>query len=483
MGVLDGLKPEKVFKFFEEISMIPRCSGNEKAISDYLVKFAKERNLEYIQDDALNVIIKKPATPGYENVPGVIIQGHIDMVCEKTSDSNHDFSKDPLKLQIDGDFIKATNTTLGADNGIAVAYALAILDSDDIEHPYIEVLMTTEEETGMGGANALDPELLKGKVLLNIDSEEEGIFYVSCAGGLRDIITLPIEFMDAPSGFKSYEIKVFGLQGGHSGMEIIKQRGNANKLLGRVLYDLNKKIEVYGISIDGGDKSNAIPREATAKILAKDKTKLIEIIDYWKNVFKNEFSITDPDVELSVNEIEHYNKVMTKDSFEKAINILMLVHDGIQSMSKAIEGLVESSSNLGVVKTFDNRIEFTSATRSSVETLRDLIHNKAEIIAKLNGSKITTNAPYPAWEYKKDSKIRELMKKVYKDMYGKEPEITAIHAGLECGILSGKMKDVDMISFGPNIYGAHTPEEKLSISSTQRVWEFLLNVLKEMKNY
>ncbi|APT75847.1 aminoacyl-histidine dipeptidase [Marinitoga sp. 1135] len=483
MGVLDGLKPEKVFKFFEEISMIPRCSGNEKAISDYLVKFAKERNLEYIQDDALNVIIKKPATPGYENVPGVIIQGHIDMVCEKTSDSNHDFSKDPLKLQIDGDFIKATNTTLGADNGIAVAYALAILDSDDIEHPYIEVLMTTEEETGMGGANALDPELLKGKVLLNIDSEEEGIFYVSCAGGLRDIITLPIEFMDAPSGFKSYEIKVFGLQGGHSGMEIIKQRGNANKLLGRVLYDLNKKIEVYGISIDGGDKSNAIPREATAKILAKDKTKLIEIIDYWKNVFKNEFSITDPDVELSVNEIEHYNKVMTKDSFEKAINILMLVHDGIQTMSKAIEGLVESSSNLGVVKTFDNRIEFTSATRSSVETLRDLIHNKAEIIAKLNGAKITTNAPYPAWEYKKDSKIRELMKKVYKDMYGKEPEITAIHAGLECGILSGKMKDVDMISFGPNIYGAHTPEEKLSISSTQRVWEFLLNVLKEMKNY
>ncbi|AEX85369.1 aminoacyl-histidine dipeptidase [Marinitoga piezophila KA3] len=483
MGVLDGLKPEKVFKFFEEISMIPRCSGNEKAISDYLVKFAKERNLEYIQDDALNVIIKKPATPGYENVPGVIIQGHIDMVCEKTSDSNHDFSKDPLKLQIDGDFIKATNTTLGADNGIAVAYALAILDSDDIEHPYIEVLMTTEEETGMGGANALDPELLKGKVLLNIDSEEEGIFYVSCAGGLRDIITLPIEFMDAPSGFKSYEIKVFGLQGGHSGMEIIKQRGNANKLLGRVLYDLNKKIEVYGISIDGGDKSNAIPREATAKILTKDKAKLIEIIDYWKKVFKNEFSITDPDVELSVNEIEHYNKVMTKDSFEKAINILMLVHDGIQTMSKAIEGLVESSSNLGVVKTFDNRIEFTSATRSSVETLRDLIHNKAEIIAKLNGAKITTNAPYPAWEYKKDSKIRELMKKVYKDMYGKEPEITAIHAGLECGILSGKMKDVDMISFGPNIYGAHTPEEKLSISSTQRVWEFLLNVLKEMKNY
>ncbi|KAF2955822.1 aminoacyl-histidine dipeptidase [Marinitoga sp. 38H-ov] len=482
MMILKDLEPKKVFYFFEEISKIPRCSGNEKAISDYLVNFAKERNLEYIQDKALNVIIKKPATKGYENVPGVIIQGHIDMVCEKTSDSDHDFSKDPIKLQIDGDYIKATNTTLGADNGIAVAYALALLDSNDIEHPAIEALFTTEEETGMTGANELDTKLLNGKVLLNIDSEEEGIFYVSCAGGLRDIITLPIEFEEVKENYTGLRIKVYGLLGGHSGMEIIKQRGNANKLLGRVLYDL-LKYDIRGIYINGGDKSNAIPREAYADILVKDIETINERVKYLEEVFKNELSITDPDVKISIEKIESTDKVMKKSSFEKAINILMLVHDGVQTMSKAIEGLVESSSNLGVVKTFENRIEFTSATRSSVETLRDFIHNKSEIIAKLNGATITTSAPYPAWEYKQDSKIRELMKRVYKDMYGKDPEIAAIHAGLECGILSGKMKDVDMISFGPNLYDVHTPQEKMSISSVKRTWEFLLEVLKEMKNY
>ncbi|OQY09640.1 MAG: aminoacyl-histidine dipeptidase [Marinitoga sp. 4572_148] len=464
------------------MSKIPRCSGNEKAISDYLVNFAKERNLEYIQDKALNVIIKKPATKGYENVPCVIIQGHIDMVCEKTSDSDHDFSKEPIKLRVEGDYIKATNTTLGADNGIAVAYALALLDSDDIEHPAIEALFTTEEETGMTGANELDPKLLKGKVLLNIDSEEEGIFYVSCAGGLRDIITLPIEFENVDDNYTALRIKIFGLLGGHSGMEIIKQRGNANKLLGRVLYDL-LKYDIRGIAINGGDKSNAIPREAYADILVNDVEKIKDRVKYWEEVFKNEYNITDSDVKVSVEMMENPGKAMKKEAFERAVNILMLVHDGVQTMSKAIEGLVESSSNLGVVKTYENRIEFTSATRSSVETLRDYIHNKSEIIAKLNGATITTNAPYPAWEYKPDSKIRELMKKVYKNMYGKEPEIAAIHAGLECGILSGKMKDVDMISFGPNLYDVHTPQEKMEISSVKRVWEFLLEVLKEMKNY
>ncbi|SHE39637.1 dipeptidase D [Marinitoga hydrogenitolerans DSM 16785] len=482
MGVLKGLKPEKVFYYFEEISQIPRCSGNEKAISDYLVNFAKERNLEYIQDKALNVIIRKPATKGYESAPGVIIQGHIDMVCEKTSDSNHDFSKDPIKLQIDGDYIKATNTTLGADNGIAVAYALAILDSKDIAHPEIEALFTTEEETGMTGANELDPSLLNGKVLLNIDSEEEGIFYVSCAGGLRDVITLPVEFKK-PENKYGIRLKVFGLQGGHSGMEIIKQRGNANKLLGRVLYDLNKKIKVECASINGGDKSNAIPREATAELIIDNIEKAKQIVEYWDKTFKNELSVSDPKVKVSIEEIEKSERVLTKESFEKAIYILMLVHDGVQTMSKSIEGLVESSSNLGVVKTYTNRIEFTSATRSSVETLRDLIHNKTEIITKLVGAELNTNAPYPAWEYKPDSRIRELMKKVYKDMYGKEPEIAAIHAGLECGILSGKMKDVDMISFGPNLYDVHTPQEKMSISSVKRVWEFLVEVLKQIKNY
>ncbi|WGS65491.1 aminoacyl-histidine dipeptidase [Marinitoga aeolica] len=482
MRVLEGLEPEKVFYFFEEISKIPRCSGNEKAISDYLVNFAKERNLEYIQDKALNVIIKKPATKGYENIPGVIIQGHIDMVCEKTSDSTHDFSKDPIKLQIEGDYIKATNTTLGADNGIAVAYALALLDSNDIEHPAIEALFTTEEETGMTGANELDPKLLNGKVLLNIDSEEEGIFYVSCAGGLRDIITLPIEYVESKNKY-GLKLKISGLQGGHSGMEIIKQRGNANKLLGRVLYDLMKKTDLECATINGGDKSNAIPREAEAEIVVNDIRKTKEIVEYWQRTFSNELSISDPNVKVDLEEIEKPSKVLSNYSFEKAVNILMLVHDGVQTMSKAIEGLVESSSNLGVVKTYENRIEFTSATRSSVETLRDFIHNKSEIIAKLNGASITTNAPYPAWEYKPDSKIRELMKKVYKNMYGKDPEIAAIHAGLECGILSGKMKDVDMISFGPNLYDVHTPQEKMSISSVRRTWEFLLEVLKEMKNY
>jgi dipeptidase D len=483
-NVLKDLKPYDVFKYFEEITQIPRGSGNEKGISDYLVAFAKEHNLEVIQDEALNVIIKKPGTAGYENAPTVIIQGHMDMVNEKNQGTEHDFDKDPLKLRIEGDMLYATGTTLGADNGIAMAYGMALLASKEIPHPPLEVLMTTDEETGMSGAMALNPEHLDGRILVNIDSEEEGKLLVSCAGGVRATATLPITWEPVDEEKTALAIRIRGLKGGHSGMEIHKGRGNSNKLMGRILYDLQDAASYDLCALNGGAKSNAIPREADATVLinAQDVDGVKALIQRWNEILKNELKASDPEVNVQVEVLpDRYNKMFSKETTKKAVRLLYLIPNGIQTMSMEIPGLVQSSTNLGVVTTSEEEITFDSATRSSVRTLKEDLVYQSTLVAQVVGAQFQTRADYPDWQYDADSKIRKVFERVYKEMTGNDPEIVAIHAGVECGLFKEKFGEIDMISFGPNLYDVHTPDEHISISSTEKMWDYLLLVLKEIK--
>ena len=483
MKILQNLEPKAVFQYFEEISNIPRGSGNEKGISDYLLNFGKELGLESIQDEALNVIIKKPGTPGYENAPTVIIQGHMDMVCEKNNGVEHDFEKDPLKLRIVDDYIYATDTTLGADNGIAVAYAMAILASNDIPHPPIEVLSTTDEETGMSGAMAIKKENLQGKILINLDNEEEGDLLVSCAGGVRSTATLKVDEQEIGSK-KLIKINISGLKGGHSGMDIIKERGNSNKILGRVLKGLLREVKFNLVSLNGGSKNNAIPREAEAIIAVNpnDENTAIEVINNWNNIIENELRAQDPGlkIEASITDIKTC-KEFTDESTKKVVDLLYIYPNGINTKSTEIEGLVESSTNLGVLTTKDGVVEFDSAIRSSIPSLKEEIVLRSKTIVELLGGKFETTSDYPGWEYDPNSKVRDICQKVHKDMYGKEAKIVAIHAGVECGLFNEKLGNLDMISFGPNLYDVHTPDEHMSISSVKNCYEYLLGILKEIR--
>ncbi|PKM94815.1 MAG: aminoacyl-histidine dipeptidase [Firmicutes bacterium HGW-Firmicutes-1] len=480
MNILYKLSHKEVFGFFEELTAIPRTSGNEQQVSDYLVNFAKERGLEVFQDKALNVIIKKNGTKGYEKLEPVIIQGHMDMVGEKTSTSTHDFSKDPLKLRIVDDFIYATDTTLGGDNGIAVAYGLAILDAKKLKHPPLELLITTDEETGMFGAAALSAENLSGKTLLNIDTEEEGIFIVSCAGGLTSTVTFSPKYQDL-SGIVM-EVSVTDLQGGHSGMEIIKQRGNAIKLLGRVLNRLNVEVEIKLVTMKGGAKHNAISREAYATIAfpEENKVQVSEIIKEMDTIFKAENRVEDPKIKVSIKKASG-DQMMTTNSSKKIIGYMMTVPDGIQRMSSDIKGLVESSLNLGVLEDIAGKIVFTHAVRSSRKSKKAEITQTLATLAGLTGGVVNNTGDYPEWQYEEDSKIRKIAIETYKGLYKKEPEISAIHAGLECGLLKKLLQGTDMISFGPNLFDVHTPGEHMSISSIERTYTFLTTLLENLK--
>lgn len=479
---LQGLKSYEVFKFFNEMNQIPRGSKNEKAVSDWLVSFAKERNLEVVQDKALNVVIRKPGTKGYENSPIVVIQGHMDMVCEKEESSNHDFLKDPIEFIVEGDTLRANGTTLGADDGIAVAMGLAILDSNDISHAPIELLVTTEEEVGMGGAENLDISNVKGRTLINIDSEDEGVLLVSCSGGVRSVMSVPVEREDNDKN--CFKITVEGLQGGHSGMEIDKERGNANKIMGRILYDIKKNMCFKIVSVNGGAKMNAIPRSCEAVVATCDDNsdKLKEIICKWQGILSTELAAQDKEVKVSIVGSSKESKRFTKETTERVINALVLIPNGVQSMSMAIKGLVESSTNVGIVKTTDEIVEFESAIRSSVSTLKEEIVRRSEVVAQVCNGTLRLEADYPAWEYNPDSKLRDTCVEVFKGMYGKEPEISAIHAGLECGLFGGKFNgEMDMISMGPDTFDVHTPKEHISISSIDRVYDYLINVLAKLK--
>ena len=483
MKVLQNLEPKAVFEYFEEISNIPRGSGNEKEISDYLLNFGKRLGLESIQDEALNIIIKKPGTKGYENAPTVIIQGHMDMVCEKNNGIEHDFEKDPLKLRIVDDYIYATDTTLGADNGIAVAYAMAILASDDIPHPPIEVLITTDEETGMSGAMAINKEHIDGKILINLDNEEEGYLLVSCAGGIRSNATIDVNYQ-AINDKKLIKINISGLKGGHSGMDIIKERGNSNKILGRILKGLLREVKFNLVSLNGGSKNNAIPREAEAVIAinVNDENIVVDIINNWNTIISNELRAQDPGLKIEASIYSNNEgKEFTDECTSKVVNLLYLYPNGINTKSTEIEGLVESSTNLGVLTTVDNKVIFDSAIRSSVPSLKEEIVLISKTIVELLGGDFSTTSDYPAWEYNPNSKIREICQNVHKEMYGKEAEIVAIHAGVECGLFNEKLGNLDMISFGPNLYDVHTPDEHMSISSVRNCYEYLKAILKEIK--
>lgn len=481
---LKDLQPVDVFKYFEKLSQIPRGSGNEKEVSDYLVSFAKENNLEYIQDSALNVVITKKASQGYENSPLIVLQGHMDMVNEKDTDIEHDFSKDPLKLRIVEDRVYATGTTLGADNGIAVAMGLAILASNEYQHPAIELLVTTSEETGMDGAFELDSHNIKGRTLINIDSEEEGTILVSCAGGVTAKVSIPAKYESVNEKLISYLIKIRGLKGGHSGMEIDKERGNSNKLMGRILMTIFSEIDIRLSSLNGGSKHNAIPRESDAVILVKAEDSILveKKISECEEIFKNELRTPDPDIRVDIKVLDTLpSQMFSKESTANIINYLYLIINGVNSMSMDIKGLVESSLNLGVVTTHKDGVEFISSIRSSVKSLKHELYNRLFVTAKINSGSVVSDSDYPEWAYNPNSKIRTIFETVYEKMYGKKPHISAIHAGLECGLFAEKFGEIDAISFGPNLYDVHTPNESMSISSVQRTWAYLLEVLKNIK--
>lgn len=482
MRVLENLQPERVFYHFEEIAKIPHGSGNTKQISDYLVAFAKEHDLEYYQDEINNVIIIKEATEGYENAEAVIIQGHMDMVCEKESDCNIDFEKDGLDLYVEDGFVKARGTTLGGDDGIAVAYGLALLEATDIAHPRLELVITVDEETGMDGAYGIDLSMLKGKKMLNIDSDEEGIFLTSCAGGTSVEATIPVKRTTQIGVVLN--VKVDGLFGGHSGAEIHKERGNASILMGRVLNNIANEVPFGIISLAGGLKNNAIPRECNASILVPEEAvSLVEtIISEQSEIFKKEFFASDADVQVtSVNAGVQEASILDFASINQVLAYLRLVPNGVQHMSQAIPGLVETSLNLGIMELKEDVFVTDTSIRSSVGSRKEDLRDKLVNIIELVGGEAEVVGDYPAWEYKAESKLREEIAASYKAVYGKEPVFTAIHAGLECGILSEKIEDLDCVSFGPANYDIHTPQERLNIESTERVWNFLVEYLKQAR--
>ena len=467
---LEGLQPEKVFYWFEKLCAIPHGSGNTKRISDFLVSFAKEYGYAYEQDALNNVIIYAPATAGYEDKAPVILQGHMDMVCEKDETCPIDMETEGLDVTHDGEFVFAKGTTLGGDDGIAVAYALAILSDDSIPHPALEVVITVDEETGMEGAAGIDLSRLKGKMLLNIDSEDEGIFTVSCAGGARSTISLPIE-RRAVYG-PCVRLTVEGLQGGHSGVEIHKKRANANKVMGEFLGRVQQLMPLCITKLQGGAKDNAIPRSCQVTLVALGM--YIERINDVAEALQKEIreNYDEPYAIVRGDDVDALGgNALTTECTSKVIALLNAAPNGVQSWSEDIPGLVQTSLNLGIA-TLSDRLELTFAVRSSVNKEKEDLLARLKELAAFYDAEYTQRGEYPAWEYKKDSPLRDTMVEVYTRMYGKEPQVVAIHAGLECGLLSEKIEDLDCVSLGPQMHDIHTSREKLDIASTKRVWEF-----------
>lgn len=471
---------KEVFRFFQEICAIPHGSGNVEAISDYLVDFAKKRNLEYVQDDVKNVIIIKGATPGYEVEEPLILQGHMDMVAVKKPGCTKDMKTEGLDLGIDGDWLYAEGTSLGGDDGIAVAYMLAILDSDAIAHPRIEALITVDEETGMDGARAIDLSVCKGKRMLNLDSEEEGIFLTSCAGGARLHGCLPVEY-EQMTGCR-YRISVEGLLGGHSGGEIHKERGNSNCLAGRIAFALQKAADVRLISVEGGLADNAIPRCTQMELAVRmEEAEAFEnALQEASEKIKKELAVKDPGFAVAIQDKEEGTfKVLTKESSEKAAFLLLVLPNGVQAMSADIPGLVQTSLNLGILKLSEGSMHLDYSVRSSVGSEKEALLDKLKAILDSQGAGYEVTGDYPAWEYKKDSVLRDKMIAVYQELYHEMPKIEAIHAGLECGILSGKIDGLDCVSIGPDMRDIHTTEERLNIPSVERVWKYIISVLSK----
>lgn len=471
MRVLTDLQPKAVMHYFEELCAIPHGSLDTKRISDYCVRFAEERGLKYIQDANNNVVIYKAATPGYEEHPTVILQGHLDMVCEKDDDCDIDFSVDGLRLCHDGEFIFAKGTTLGGDDGIAIAYALALLDAKDLKHPALECVFTVDEEIGMLGADAMDMSVLKGRLLLNCDSEDEGVLTISCAGGARSDFKVPVAF--EPAG-TCYRVAVEDLLGGHSGVEIHKGRANSNKVLGEILKGLPFRL----VSIYGGSKDNAIPRTSVAYVCSEDSAFPTLFLARCEEIRKT-LPPTETEVHFSC-EPTFCPEMLTEESSQAVLGLLWDLPNGVQAMSKDIEGLVQTSLNLGILEATEDYFRMAFSVRSSVNEEKEALLEQLRALAKKYNAAYEESGHYPAWEYRKESVLRDTMVNTYEALYGKKPIVEAIHAGLECGLFCDRLPGLDAVSFGPQMYDIHTSRERLSIASVQRTWEYLLAVLEKL---
>ena len=482
MVVLNHLEPQRVFHFFEELCAIPHGSGNTKAVSDWLVDFAKARGLRYVQDQLNNVVIFQDAAPGYESAEPVILQGHMDMVCEKEPGCTKDMAVEGLDLVLEGDTVSAKGTTLGGDDGIAVAMALAILDDTSLSHPAIEAIFTVDEETGMYGAEGLDVSVLKGRRMLNMDSEDEGVFTVSCAGGASANVSIGLT--SAPCALACARLTVSGLIGGHSGQEIDKGRANANLLLGRVLNAVQCKLSFRLVSAAGGLKDNAIPNasEAVLALREEDMPAAREIAAACEADFRKEYAAADPGVAVALEPAPACAQALTEEATLRVVRFLLLVPNGIAAMSMDIPGLVQTSCNLGIFHVTDSVLTAVSSVRSSVSSQKQMLLARIDALSQLLGGSLHVTGAYPAWEYRRESPLRDKLAAVYTQQTGKTPKIEAIHAGLECGLFAGQLPGLDCVSFGPDLADIHTTREKMSISSVQRTWRFLLGALEALKD-
>ena len=482
MSSIKNLKPKSLWYYFDEISKIPRCSKHEEKIRKYLIDFAKQHNLKSKTDKAGNVVILKNASPGMDGKPTVILQSHMDMVCEKNSDVDHDFSKDPISFNLKDDVLTASGTTLGADDGIGVATTLAILEDESLKHGGIEALFTVDEETGLTGAFALESNMLTGKMMINIDSEDFGIITVGCAGGGESKIKLPLKTKSINEDLDFLLIKLSGLRGGHSGVDAHEHRGNAIKILSRLLWKVSQNYIFYLADFKGGDKHNAIPREAYAKVAINKKNKNNFISDFRKicEDIREEVKPIDPNLKVDFESIEKFNVVLVDESKKSFLNLIHGLPNGVDKMSYDIQGLVETSTNLATV-VFDEKYAMIGmSSRSSIMSALQDFRDRIRAVASLSGAEVIEDTPYPGWKPNLDSKLLDLSKKVFKDIFNEEPGVEAIHAGLECGIIGEKFQGMDMISIGPTIKYPHSPEEQVHVSTVDKFYNFVLEILKRV---
>jgi len=481
MSAVEGLQPPLVWKYFAEIARIPRGSKNETAIARYVMDTAKRLGLQAKQDKYGNVVVKKPASPGKESVHMVCLQGHLDMVCEKNADKVHDFTRDPIEIVRKGNVLMANGTTLGADNGIAVATNLAIMEDRSLEHGPLEFLFTVDEETGLTGASNLQPDFLESRTLLNLDSEEEGALYVGCSGGRDTLGTWKVQFEKAPPQTVAAKLTVKGLRGGHSGLEIDKGRGNAIKILNRVLIALTD-VGARLSSIEGGNKRNAIPRECLAVVYIPRKKweEAQGVVKKWEAIVKAELASVEKDLAVRIEEIKAKGKVLKKSIQHKISQTIAALPHGVIKMSADIPGLVETSTNVAVINTTKKAVVLATSQRSSVASEIDEICQTVRSVFELGGAVVEQTDGYPGWKPNLDSPVLKLAKSTYYSLYGKEPEVKAIHAGLECGIIGERFPGMDMVSFGPTLEGVHSPDEKIYIDTVEKFWNFLLAILKNI---
>lgn len=485
--IFQNLEPEKVWRHFWEVLQIPRASKKEAKIADYIVNFARQHNLEVLQDDAGNVLIRKSATKGNEQVKSVVLQAHLDMVCEKNADVVHNFEIDPIKPRIIDGWVKATGTTLGADNGIGIAIILAILSSDDIIHGPIEALFTVDEETGLNGAFALKPDFVKSRILINMDNEKEGEFCIGCAGGIDTNAKFTFERENIPAECLSYKVSIMGLKGGHSGEDINKGRGNANKILVRLLWNAKKNYNLRISDIQGGNLRNAIPREAFATVIIPlaHKERFENFVDEYEKIVRSELSSTEPELRIKIEQVKMPKDIIDKTSVEKILNAFYALPHGVIAMSFEVPGLVETSTNFATIKTLEDSsigrvITVETSQRSAIESAKKNISDMVVSVFKLAGAEVSQSKGYPGWKPNKNSEILNIVVECYKRLFNKDPQVVAIHAGLECGLIGEKYDGMDMIAIGPTIKNPHSPDEQLEIKSVPLCWDLLLEVLRNI---